>query len=76
MWLAIRSLDERRRLTERLAESARGLGHPISEAHFRAAAEEAALAADVIRGATVKLTPVTEEPVADQLILGESGAGQ
>ena len=74
MWLAIRSLDERRRLTERLAESARSRGHSISAARFRVAAEEAALAADALRNATSKLTPVTEEPVADQLSPGETSA--
>ncbi len=74
MWLAIRSLDERRRLTERLAESARSQGRAISAARFRAAAEEAALAADALRDATGKLTPVTEEPVADQLTPGEISA--
>jgi len=73
MWLAIRSLDERSRLTERLAAAARTRGHPISASRFQSAAEEAALAADVIRGATGKMTPVTEEPVADQLIVGEPG---
>jgi two-component system, chemotaxis family, protein-glutamate methylesterase/glutaminase len=76
MWLAIRSLDERHRLTGRLADSARDRGHPISAARFRAASEEAALAADVIRGATSKMTPVTEEPVADQLTSGETGTSQ
>jgi two-component system chemotaxis response regulator CheB len=73
MWLAIRSLDERRRLTARLAESARSRGHPISAAHFQASSQEAALAADVIRNATSKLTPVTEEPVVDQATPGETG---
>ena len=76
MWLAIRSLDERRRLTERLAESARSRGYPISAARFRAASAEAALAADVIRGATSKMTPVTEEPLADQLEAGGPGTGR
>jgi two-component system, chemotaxis family, protein-glutamate methylesterase/glutaminase len=76
MWLAIRSLDERRRLTGRLAESARTRGHPISAARFRAAAAEAALAADVIRNATGKMNPVTEEPAADQITAGEPGAGK
>ena len=75
MWLAIRSLDERRRLTERLAESARNRGHAISAARFRVAAEEAALAADELRNATGKLTPVTEEPVEDQLTPGETSVG-
>jgi two-component system chemotaxis response regulator CheB len=75
MWLAIRSLDERRRLTERLAESARSQGHPISAARFQASSQEAALAADVIRNATSKLAPVTEEPVTDQAAPGESGGG-
>jgi two-component system chemotaxis response regulator CheB len=74
MWLAIRSLDERRRLTERLAESARSRGHTVSAARFRAAAEEATLAADALRDATGKLTTATEEPVADQLMPGETGA--
>jgi two-component system chemotaxis response regulator CheB len=76
MWLAVRSLDERRRLTEGLAESARSRGHPISAAHFRAVSEEAALAADVIRGATGKMTPATEEPVADQLTADQTGTGR
>jgi len=76
MWLAIRSLDERHRLTGRLADSARDRGHPISAARFQSASEEAALAADVIRGATSKMTPVTEEPVADQLTSGETGTSQ
>jgi hypothetical protein len=76
MWLAIRSLDERSRLTERLAESARSRGHPISAAHFRAASQEAALAADVIRGATSKMTPVTEEPVADQITADQTSTGR
>jgi two-component system chemotaxis response regulator CheB len=75
MWLAIRSLDERRRLTERLAESARSRGNSISAARFHAAATEAALAADVIRAATSKLTPITEEPVEDQLTAGRPEAG-
>jgi two-component system chemotaxis response regulator CheB len=74
MWLAIRSLDERRRLTERLAESARNRGYSISAARFRVAAEAAALAANALRNATSKLTPVTEEPVADQLRPGETSA--
>jgi two-component system chemotaxis response regulator CheB len=74
MWLAIRSLDERSRLTDRLAESARIRGYPISAARFRAASEEAALAADVIRNATGKMTPVTEEPVADELTADETSA--
>jgi two-component system chemotaxis response regulator CheB len=75
-WLAIRSLDERRRLTGRLAESARAQGHPISAARFRAAAEEASAAADAIRNATGKLSRVTEEPVADQLAAGEPDASE
>lgn len=77
MWLAVRSLDERRRLTERLAASARSQGHPISAAHFQAAAEEAARAADAIRGATSKMTPGTgEPPVADRLTGGQTGISQ
>jgi two-component system, chemotaxis family, protein-glutamate methylesterase/glutaminase len=76
MWLAIRSLDERHRLTERLSESAHSRGHPISAARFRAASQEAALAADVIRGATSKMTPVTKEPVADKITADDPGTSR
>lgn len=74
MWLAIRILDERWRLAGRLAASARSRGYAMSAACFQAAAEEAALAADALRNTTGKLTPVTDEPVADQLTPGETGA--
>jgi two-component system chemotaxis response regulator CheB len=49
MWLGIRSLDERARLTSRLAGEAEERGHGISAARFRQAAEEAYRAADQIR---------------------------
>jgi hypothetical protein len=75
MWLAVRSLDERRRLTEGLAEAARSRGHSISAAQFQAASEEASLAADVIREATNRMPPATEEPVADQLTADQAGTG-
>ncbi|MDQ2813241.1 MAG: chemotaxis protein CheB [Actinomycetota bacterium] len=76
MWLAIRSLDERHRLTERLSKSARNRGYPISAARFHAASKEAALAADVIRGATSEMTPVTEEPVDDKIMVDEPGTAR
>lgn len=49
MWLAIRSLDERARLTRRLAEDSEQRGHRLSAARFRETAEEAGRAADQIR---------------------------
>jgi two-component system chemotaxis response regulator CheB len=49
MWLAIRSLDERGRLTRRLAEEAEERGRRLSVARFRATAEEACRAADQLR---------------------------
>ena len=49
MWLAIRSLDERARLTSRLADEAEQRGHRISAIRFRETADEACQAADQIR---------------------------
>jgi len=49
LWLAIRSLDERGRLTERLAVAARQRGHSLSASQFSEAAEEARRSADAIR---------------------------
>jgi two-component system chemotaxis response regulator CheB len=62
LWLAIRSLDERARLTERLAEAARQRGHELSAATFQRAWKEAIQAADAIRKAAGSLDPVTGEP--------------
>jgi two-component system, chemotaxis family, protein-glutamate methylesterase/glutaminase len=49
MWLAIRALDERARLTSRLASQAQERGHDISAGRFREAAGEAYEAADQMR---------------------------
>lgn len=70
LWLAIRSLDERCRLTGGLAEAARRRGHTISAARFGEVSKEASLAADVIRKAANGLSPVTEEPAADEPVTG------
>jgi two-component system chemotaxis response regulator CheB len=51
LWLAIRSLEERGKLTARLAESARQRGHLLSASRFARAAEEAERSADVLREA-------------------------
>jgi two-component system chemotaxis response regulator CheB len=56
MWLAIRNLDERARLTRRLAEESENRGHRISAARFRETAEEACRAADQIRTAVSGLS--------------------
>jgi len=66
LWLAIRSLDERSRLTEGLAESARQRGHAHTAARFQDASKEARLAADVIRNAANGMNPVTEAPATDE----------
>jgi two-component system chemotaxis response regulator CheB len=67
LWLAIRrSLDERSRLTEGLAESARQRGHALTAARFQDASKEARLAADVIRNAASGMSPVTEAPDTDE----------
>lgn len=66
LWLAIRSLDERSRLTEGLAESARQRGHALTAARLQDASKEARLAADVIRNAASGMSPVTEAPDTDE----------
>jgi len=72
LWLAIRSLDERGRLTEGLAEAARQRGHALTAARFRDAAKEARLAADVIRNASSGMGPVAEASGPDEAVPGTS----
>jgi len=65
LWVAIRSLEERGRLTARLADQARRRGHVLSARHFAAAAEEARRSADalreVARGMAAQATPSVEQ---------------
>ncbi|MBV9205634.1 MAG: chemotaxis protein CheB [Actinobacteria bacterium] len=75
LWLAIRSLDERCRLTEGLAETARQRGHPITAARFQDASKEASQAADVIRKAANGMTPVTDEPLPGEPAADEPVTG-
>jgi two-component system, chemotaxis family, protein-glutamate methylesterase/glutaminase len=49
LWLTIRSLEERGRLTAKLAESARQRGHVLSASRFSLASEEAGRSADALR---------------------------
>ncbi|HWG00977.1 MAG TPA: chemotaxis protein CheB [Trebonia sp.] len=56
LWLAIRSLEERGRLTTRLAEAARGRGHAASAEQFAQAAAEAQDSADAIRSVASGMT--------------------
>jgi two-component system chemotaxis response regulator CheB len=63
LWMAIRSLEERGRLTARLAESARQRGHVLSATRFSAACEEADRSADALRQALRAMTAeVAAEP--------------
>ncbi len=63
LWLAIRSLEERARLTGRLADSARERGHLLSASQFFEAAEEAKRSADTLRDAVNGMTvEVATEP--------------
>jgi two-component system chemotaxis response regulator CheB len=62
LWLAIRSLDERARMVEGLAEAARHRGHALSAAAFQKSAKEALQAADAIRKVASGLEPVAAEP--------------
>jgi two-component system chemotaxis response regulator CheB len=49
LWLTIRSLEERGRLTAKLAESARQRGHLLSATRFSSACEEAGRSAEALR---------------------------
>jgi two-component system chemotaxis response regulator CheB len=63
LWLAIRSLEERARLTGRLADAARERGHLLSASQFSEAAEEAKRSADALRDAVNGMTVgVATEP--------------
>lgn len=55
LWLAIRSLEERARLSARLADGAKQRGHTLSAAQFSKASEEARQSADVIREAAEEM---------------------
>lgn len=61
LWLAVRALDERGRLADRLSGAAKDRGHPISAGQFAATAGEAREAADAIRevvgGMTAEIVP-------------------
>jgi two-component system chemotaxis response regulator CheB len=56
LWMAIRSLEERVRLTARLAESARQRGHVLSAERFSTACEEAGRCAEALRLAVRAMT--------------------
>lgn len=75
LWLAIRSLDERCRLTEGLAEAARKRGHMISAPRFEDVSKEASQAADVIRKAANGMSPVTDEPEPGEPTVDEPVTG-
>lgn len=63
LWLAIRSLEERGRLTVRLAEGARERGHTLSARQFDTVAAEARRSADLLREAANSMTAgVPAEP--------------
>lgn len=63
LWLAIRSLEERARLTGRLADAARERGHALSAGQFARAAAEAKRSADTLRDAVNGMTvEVAAEP--------------
>jgi two-component system chemotaxis response regulator CheB len=71
LWLAIRSLDERARLTGRLAAEAHERGRQISASRFRMSASEAAQAAGRMREITSGLLAAGSELNG----LAESGQG-
>jgi two-component system chemotaxis response regulator CheB len=62
LWLAIRSLEERGRLTARLADAARQRGHSLSADQFSLVAEEARQSADALREVAGSMTTQTPEP--------------
>jgi two-component system, chemotaxis family, protein-glutamate methylesterase/glutaminase len=62
LWLAIRSLEERGRLTARLADAARQRGNLLSAGQFSRVAEEARQSADALREVAGSMTMQTPEP--------------
>lgn len=63
LWLAVRSLEERGRLTARLADGARERGHVLSASQFDNLAEEARRSAGILREAANGMTAeVTAKP--------------
>jgi two-component system, chemotaxis family, protein-glutamate methylesterase/glutaminase len=66
LWLAIRSLEERGRLTASMADAARERGHALSADHFSRVAEEARRSANVMRevaeSMTTEITPEPDRP--------------
>ena len=63
LWLAIRSLDERARLTGQMAAAAHERGHLLSAGQFSEAADEAKRSADDLRAAVNSMTAeVAAEP--------------
>jgi two-component system, chemotaxis family, protein-glutamate methylesterase/glutaminase len=56
LWLSIRSLEERGRLTGKLADAARARGHELSARQFSEAAQEARQSADAIREVVNSMT--------------------
>jgi two-component system, chemotaxis family, protein-glutamate methylesterase/glutaminase len=56
LWLSIRTLEERGRLTGRLADAARERGHALSAGQFSEAAEEARQSADALRAVVNGMT--------------------
>ncbi len=63
LWLAIRSLEERGRLTVRLAQGARERGHQLTASRFDQAALEARRSANILREAAASMAArVPAEP--------------
>ena len=62
LWLAVRSLEERGRLTGRLADAARERGHSRSAGQFSEAAAAARRSADALREVAGSMTTPTPEP--------------
>lgn len=78
LWLAVRALDERGRLSARLAGAAQQRGHSFSADQFESAAEEARAAADAIRevvgGLTTEFDPEPGDGASPEGAEGEPGA--
>jgi two-component system chemotaxis response regulator CheB len=66
LWLAIRSLEERGKLTARLAESASERGHALSARRFAKAAEEASRSAGILREAASGMSAEVTAEAGDE----------
>jgi two-component system chemotaxis response regulator CheB len=69
MWAAVRALEDRHALLERMGSQLESRGHVRSAASFRTRAQEAATHAEVVRAALSDAASTTLQPVDDRVVV-------